>query len=268
MKSHNLLLTFFAITALIVGCKSSFVSPYQVRGLRVGEPIFNVKGMRLPDSTVRFSFITDPHIRTTDPVIRWVEASVKGAKSDIADTIVLNISNVPLEGSKLGQVLIGSVVWSGPTALKSNEALADVSVLTSSDHLVFSERVAYERATPVDLLPFSFKSSDSLLTIGAIAVRVYKPKEEYLPSSERFRVIISDQQGNVVWRSDAGTQFLTLVGSIEPSLEGRSERYAIPWNGVDLQGNAVRTGSYQCELIIPARPSQYTARTTIQWPPR
>jgi len=258
----------FAVALLLPACKSGFVSPYKVRGLRVSEPIFSVRGMRLPDSTVRFSFVSEPRIRTADPTIRWVELSVVAREGAPADTLVMNTSDIVVEGSRAGKLLIGSVLWDGPQATSSTSALTDVSVLTSSDHLVFTQTVSYQPATPLDLLPFTHRSSDSLVTVGVVAVRVFKPQGEYLPSSERIRLIVSDQKGNVVWRSDAGLQFMTIVGQVEPTLEGRTEQYTAQWNGVDLQGNPVRNGTYECEIIIPARPTPYAVRTSVQWPPR
>lgn len=264
-----LLLWLTVIGALLLpSCKSGFVSPYKVRGLRVSSPIFEVRGTRLPDSSVRLSFISEPRIRTEDPTIRWVEVAVRSSETSPSDTLVMNNTDVVVEGSRYGKLLIGSVVWEGNDAKTSQSAIADVSVLTSSDHLVFTQPITYQPATPLELLPFTTRVSDSLLTIGVVAIRVFKPQGEYLPSSERLRLIISDQKGNVVWRSDAGMQFMTIVGQIEPTLEGRTEQYTSQWNGVDLQGNPVRPGTYDCEILIPARPTPYSVRTPVQWPPR
>ncbi len=268
MKFAGTIVVCATLALLLGSCRSGFVSPYKVRGLRVSEPIFEIRGMRLPDSSVRFSFVAEPRIRTADPTIRWVELSVRSSDIAAPDTLVMNTSDIVVEGSRHGKLLIGSVLWEGPSAAASASAQSEVSVLTSSDHLVYSQAISYQPATPLDMLPFSYRTSDSLLTVGVVAVRVFTPKGEYLPSSERVRLIISDQKGNVVWRSDAGMQYMTLVGQVEPTLEGRTEQYTSQWNGVDLQGNAVRPGTYECEIVIPARPTPYSVRTSVQWPPR
>jgi len=257
-----------ASTVALASCtKNSFSSPWQIRGLRVDKPIFHVQAFKLSDSTVQLSFVGPANLRTREPAIRYVDVAIGTSEDALLDTVAFSVEHTGSPGGGAAQS-VGNAVWDTPTAKASTSAVADVSVLTASDHLVFRQNIAYSVAEALFLTPFVTTSSDTTLEIGALAKRIYVPPGEYLPSSENFRVIIVDAKGVVVWRSDAGMSFLSVVGSVEPRQTNQSQRYSLSWNGHDLQQNVVESGDYKVEFIIPARPNSYTTRTTLQWPPR
>ncbi len=254
--------------ALLASCKSSFTSPYGIRALRVDEPIFPIKAVRLKDSTLRLSFITSPRLRTTDPGIRWVEAAIGPDERSLNDTITFALSYTNTPGSETTVTLVGDAPWDTPSARRSASAVADISVVTSTDHLIFRLPLAYQEAQPMDLTPFVVSRGDSALEIGVQAKRIFLLSDEYLPTSENFRVIISDEKGTVVWRSDAGMNFMQAITSVEPQTPNHIQRYAVVWNGQHTMGETVPPGTYKAELIIPARPRAYMNTVEFAWPPK
>ncbi|MCU0330690.1 MAG: BsuPI-related putative proteinase inhibitor [Candidatus Kapabacteria bacterium] len=266
MKALPFCVALAASIVVLAGCSRGFVSPYNVRGLFVDDTIFTMRGSRMPDSSVRFWYVINPRIRTSDPTIRWVEMEVSAQPTDIPDTINLPPRNLGVEGVDDVIRITGEDVWSTAAAKQSNKAYAVVSVVTASNHLKFRQEIPYETAKPVELFGYVQRGPDSTVELGVHATRVFRPSDEYLPSSERFRVIISDKKGNVIWRSDAGMNFLTAVGQVEPQVAGRSERYKVMWKGADLQANPAPPGEYEAELIIPSRPQPYRTRIAFRWP--
>lgn len=246
----------------LVSCTSGFKSPYDVRGIRVEGVVFPVKAYRLPDSTVWLSFTSAERLRTGDPSIRWVEAAVGPNDTTLSDTVEFNVRELPVPGAP---VLLGDGQWSTTAAKTSPTVTLDMGVVNASDHLVFRTTVPIEQASPLTLVPFARMRGDSVAVIGAQATRVYRRKDEYLPSSERLRVIITDRKGNVIWRSDAGMAYLTSVNPVMPEQIGRDEAYSLEWNGLDLNATPVSRGEYEVEIIIPSKPSPYTTKTTLLW---
>lgn len=266
----NGLLTACALIVVALSlssCKNSFASPYNIRGLRVDGEIFHVTAFKLLDSTVYLSFVGPATLRTKDPAIRYVDIAIGTSENALNDTITFSVVQTGNVGGSDAHT-IGNAVWDTPKARASSSAVGDVSVITGSDHLVFRQLIKYSDAEALLLTPFTTATSDSTIEIGVIAKRIYVPPGEYLPSSENFRVVISDPKGSVVWRSDAGMAFLSVVGNVEPRQTNQVQRYALPWNGRDLQQSIVDPGDYSVTFIIPARPKPYSATSKMQWPPR
>jgi hypothetical protein len=92
--------------------------------------------------------------------------------------------------------------------------------------------------------------------------------DEYLPSTEDVRVIISDADGNTIWRSDAGLMFSTMIMKVEPQDRGSVAVVERRWNGLDAAGSTVPSGSYRADVIIPALPMSYQASVEFSWPPQ
>lgn len=274
LPTHCLLILLAFLT--VTGCKTTLSSNFVASGkaIRVDRPIFDIKGVRLSDSTVKLSFISPSPLRTNDRAFRWVEAAIGPDADHLNDTIMFDPSVAGTQGVDATLQFIGDATWDTPAARRSDRAVADVSVVTSSDHLVFRTVIEYGKADPMLLIPFanpiisSTDNSKMEIEVGVIAKRVYVAQGEYLPTSETFRVLISDSKGSIVWRSDAGLAFLSIVTSVEPQTTNAVQRYFIPWTGVDLSGNQVSDGDYRVELIIPCRPTAYSASTTFAWPPR
>ncbi|MCX6139998.1 MAG: hypothetical protein NTX15_04080 [Candidatus Kapabacteria bacterium] len=255
---------------MIAGCHSTKYTEFMLnnKAYVVDRPIFELKGVRLGDSTVQLSFMTSSSLRTRDRSIRYVEFYVGPDKDHLNDSIMVNPS-IAGNASEGGTVLfIGEGVWDSEAARASKSAVVLVSVITSTDHLMYYQNVEYQKAEPVDLAAFVDVIGDSALELGVTVRRVFVPPGEYLPTSESFRVLISDSKGSVVWRSDAGLAFLSIVTVVEPQNANGVHRYIMPWNGRDLSGQIVPNGEYRVDFIIPSRPKNYISSTSIKWPPR
>ncbi|MBK6418111.1 MAG: hypothetical protein IPI29_08210 [Ignavibacteria bacterium] len=261
------------ITSLLVlsmGCKSTSYSGFMRnnKAIHVDRPIFDIKGVRLSDSTVQLSFMTASTLRTVDRSIRYVDIFIGPDKDHLNDSIMVNPTMAGTPGSDETILFIGEGLWDTPAAKASRSAVAEVAVVTATDHLIFTTAIEYQKAEPVDLRPFATAAGDSAIDIGVMAKRIFVPQGEYLPTSESFRVLISDGKGSVVWRSDAGLAFLSVVTLVEPQNANAIHRYVMPWDGRDLGGQKVPDGEYHADLIIPSRPKSYSASISFSWPPR
>ncbi|MBI2793316.1 MAG: hypothetical protein HYX66_01540 [Ignavibacteria bacterium] len=267
MKAHVII--GFVCCLMVAGCAAKY-SP-QVRSqkaIRVSDPILTMKAVRLSDSTVRLSFVGPPALRSKGRAIRYVEVAVGPTKETMVDTLPFHTMVVGSPEANTIQNIIGDVTWDTKAAILSTSCWVDVGVVTAEEHLIFLQHLEYEDALPMELTPFTNAVSDTIVEVGAMARRIYVPPGEYLPSSENFRVVISDGKGRVVYRSDYGASFLTLITTVEPQTPNQVQRYAIPWNGRDLEGSAVPDGTYRADVIIPANPKPYVAFIEVPWPPK
>lgn len=264
-------LTYVAIVvgvALVgVACNQGFTSQFKVRGLRVSEPIFKVQGMRMADSSIRLFFTSPPRMRTKDPSIRTVMVAIGPSEDYFPDTtdFQLGLSGDPAKDEAVN--VVGEAFWDSPTIRKASEVWVDVSVINVSDQLVFKQKVEFVPTIPLVLTPFATPAGQSSIEIGADVKRIFLPANEYLPSAERFRVIISDSTGAVVWRSDGGVSYATIVLNVEPRSAGEADRQSIKWDGRHLSGSTVPPGRYRADMMIPARPTPYQTSIEFTWPP-
>ena len=255
---------------LLLGCNRTQRSDLAFNGkaLRVDEPIYEIQAVKLSDSTVRLSFVGSPTLRTPGRNVAWVEAVVGPDEHSLNDNIVFATSTAGAPGAAETVTIVGEASWDTDAARRSKRMVADVSVVTSQEHLIYRTVVEYSKAEPMELTPFTSAVNDTTIEVGVIARRVFVPAGEYLPSSENVRLIISDEQGAVVWRSDAGQSFLQLVTTVEPQNVGQMQRYVVPWFGQNLLQQRVPDGMYKAEIIIPARPDPYKAWIEVPWPPK
>ena len=254
---------------IIAGCVQSHTGRYGRKALRVDEPIYDVRAVKMLDSTVKLTFIGTPTLRTAGRNVGWVEVVIGPSPEDMNDTLVFSISLAGSATPGESVQLVGEADWQTRAAKHATRACMEVHVVAGDvDHLYYELEKEFEQADPMDLTPFTMAVSDSQIDVGVTARRIFVPPGEYLPTSENFRIVISDAQLKVVYRSDYGQSFLQFVGLVEPQGVGQMQRFAIPWFGRDMNGQRVPDGKYTAELIIPAVPRPYRTTCEVPWPPK
>lgn len=221
--------------------------------------------MRLADSSVKLTFVGPARLRTPDPIIRWVETSIGTTENDMTDTLVFTTAQSGAPGVDRTVHLTGHTTWSTPKAKHAATIVCDVSVQTSTDEVIFRQVIPITEARPIGLEGFTQSTSDSTIDIGATVRRIFLPAGEFLPTAEAIRVLVSDENGQVLWRSDVGKVFQQRVGLVPPQRIDEVQRLAVSWDGTDFQGQKVPTGKYTAEVIIPAKPSTYTTTFAFSW---
>ncbi len=96
---------------------------------------------------------------------------------------------------------------------------------------------------------------DQSVMFSMDAVRLKPQEEEYFPTSERIRVIVRNQKGKVLWRSDEGIAFLQVIGEVQPKEIFDCYRYSYVWDGKDSEGRFILDQKLNIELILPIYPN-------------
>lgn len=255
--------------AAISGCRTAGVSTFTTskKAIRVDRPMFDVFATRLSDTTAQFRFVTTSTLRTVDNSIRYVDL-ILGTPTEHQDSLLVFPTLARDESNDGSMYVIGEALWESPRLRSVRSVSADVSVVTASDHITFSQEVEIREPVGLDLYPSVTVTSDTSVSFQCLARRIFVPRGEYLPSSEIFRVRVLAENGDVIWRSDEDMAFLTLVSLVQPQTAGRLHIYEMPWNGRTSTGKRVRAGSYRAEFIIPSRPNEYGAFLDFTWPLR
>lgn len=224
-----------------------------------------INAMRLADSSVKLTFVGPARLRTPDPIIRWVETAIGTTENDMTDTLVFTTAQSGAPGVDRTVHLAGYTTWATQKAKRAATVVCDVSVQTSTDEIIFRQVIPITAARPIGLEGFTQSTSDSTIDIGATVRRIFLPAGEFLPTAETIRVLVSDENGQVIWRSDVGKVFQQRVGLVQPQRIDEVQRLAISWDGTDFQGLKVPTGKYAAEVIIPAKPKAYTTTFAFSW---
>jgi len=117
----------------------------------------------------------------------------------------------------------------------------------------------------VTVTPFIDEQTDSSITFALLAQRHRGFGEDYHPTSERFRVEIFDQDGNLRFSSNHGIDYLQAIYPVEPRIAGEFKRYTFEWLGYDNAGDILPPGRYTAVLSLVAKPYPYTARVSFDW---
>lgn len=118
---------------------------------------------------------------------------------------------------------------------------------------------------PLELIPSVSMQSDSTAVFSITATRLTNVVNEYIPSSEEFRVEILTAKGNLVWSSNFGMNYLQVILPVKPEKIGDTYKYSLEWNGQTNKGVPATPGNYTANLIIPARPNQYSSTIQFHW---
>ncbi len=109
----------------------------------------------------------------------------------------------------------------------------------------------------LNLYPIIEKNESGNLKIGLFAVR-NKTKDEYLPDSEKLRVIVRNFKGKTVWNSSEGLNFMQVITPVYPEAIGEFYEYSVLWK------NPPESGEYTAQLIIPANPEKYVVQIKME----
>jgi len=166
----------------------------------------------------------------------------------------------------------GVAQWSNPLGLPLDSVRCVIEA-TTLDHKLY----AITRDTVFSLPPDSIKpfvtvtphidqQTDTSITFALLAQRHRGFGEDYHPTSERFRVEIIDERGQLRFSSNYGMDYLQAIYPVEPRIPGEFKRYTFEWFGYDNEGNLLPPGRYTAVLSLVAKPYPYSARITFDWP--
>ena len=118
---------------------------------------------------------------------------------------------------------------------------------------------------PLELVPSVAMENDSTAVFSLTATRLAKVINEYIPTSEEFRVEVLSGKGNLVWSSNFGMNYLQVILQVKPEKIGETHKYTLEWNGQTNKGMPATPGNYTANLIIPARPNHYSSTIQFHW---
>ncbi|MCX7880434.1 MAG: hypothetical protein N2517_07210 [Ignavibacteria bacterium] len=133
----------------------------------------------------------------------------------------------------------------------------------SNDILTFPVRFADERRK-FFAIPNIFINSDTNFVFALDLVRLEEKEDEYFPTSERLRIRIESKAGKEIWASDFNTNFLQVIGEVEPIEIGKIRRYILQWIGKDFSGNKVPSGEYNVYFILPIKKHEIVEKLELK----
>lgn len=122
-----------------------------------------------------------------------------------------------------------------------------------------------EEQPAIILEPFIENQTYTSATFGVNAIRNKIVENEYIPTSEIFRVDILNKKGHIVWSSGYGQNFLQVVNPVLPIAKGEIHKYTVEWNGKSSNQIPLIPGEYTVKMTIPAKPFPYSALMVLNW---
>lgn len=186
-------------------------------------------------------------IRADSAVFRFAASGAPGAPSTVSYTASVDVVSRPM--------------------IEAGSCSIELFIETASGLYRDTIDVALSFATSLHLDPFA-NDVEGGIELGCMAHRLIPRPDEFLPSSEQFRVIIRDTKAMEVYRSDAGMAFMQVITPVEPRDVGAYQRFSVFWRGTTSQGQNVPSGEYVAEMIIPAVPIPYSTSIAFTWSPQ
>ncbi len=151
------------------------------------------------------------------------------------------------KGYSTGESRIGLYAFSGGKKY-SGEIMYQDSAMKSGAAII---------AKKMKLVP-DIQMSARRVTFKVEAFRLDSAANEYLPSSESFRVEVFDSKGRLVWNSNYQKSYMMVVCDVLPLDVGGHHSYALEWDKKSNFRKAVPPGPYKAVLSIPSLPLPYS----------
>ncbi len=183
----------------------------------------------------------------------------------------LDIKGTTEKEKQTSLTVSGSVSWMLPLKFNLEDMKFRYKIFANNKFYDFTKTYkdiyteAEENMPAITLEPFIENQTYTSAVFGVIAKRIKTVENEYIPTSEIFRVDILNQKGHIVWSSGYGQNFLQVVNPVLPVSKGETHKYTIEWNGKTSNQIPLIAGEYTLKMTIPAKPMPYTTSMRLNW---
>jgi hypothetical protein len=204
-----------------------------------------------------------------DPTKIKVEVIIKdqGTPLDTVTFYELFPSGIADKKGKANVILYGTGAWRNSSGIDSKDLTFTFQINTEKE--CYYQDVKPQKSSDTEdvltLFPSANKDTDSTITFILYAQRNALKVDVYLPSSEKLRVIIFSEKGEVKWNSSFNRNFLQMVTPVYPESIGEIHKYSLKWDGYDNHAKPVPAGTYRAQLIIPSKPNSYSESIVFRW---
>lgn len=232
--------------------------------------------------TVTFSLALTGSGTDESPSLRFVRSirditlivRTPSGREDTLDPILSSSGQVSQDYKTASLTIHGEALWDNPSAEPFDSLTVHLLIETFdagnylATYTFFLPPVQQSQQVqpPLKIEPRIEQEDDSTIVFVLLAERVRFLEREYFPTSERLRVEIYDQKGNLLWSSAVGRAFLQVIGPVEPQSIGEVYRYELDWNGTDQNGQKLPPGHYTAKLILPIVPAPMQATVEFTLP--
>lgn len=248
------------------------------------------QAVKLSSERIRIAISADSSTKTDFVILRPAGDTILGSSQDIALLFVQSdktIAKVPMTVTSMGAPGRSETATTTITCrLKTSAVPKHDSMLLEVtnngriqrygiDHDPLLHTIHTLHSQPIDGAPTdtsavqlltSYAQDGKEYTFTATALRRREVPGEYFPSSEQLRIRIINGKGAVVWSSNEGLAFLTMVYPVEPAAVGQMHEYSLTWNGLQSDGSPISAGRYTIEYTLPVKPLPYSTTVSGTFP--
>lgn len=268
------LLSTFALLLALAGCSGSSGMSVQSHKRSSFELPIGVT-VRFDSSTLSYTVIVDPV--DASRLKRASQLTLLVFRANSTDEFPMSMTSMgaPGRSETVTTMITGSF---SSAALRGYDSLGIVAQLDGENvHYGVEPKTAQDVShydishDPADtfavkLLVSYRRNADSTITFTARALRQRAVEGEYFPSSEHLRLRLINGKGQIVWASNVGMAFLTMVSSVEPTVAGGFHDYTADWNGMADDGLPPPAGTYRLEVLLPVKPLAYATIVELRLP--
>jgi len=221
--------------------------------------------------SVKFNAKDEPNNIYSDLEASNLRVNVIVKNEDIAiDTVCFNTLYPSGVADKKGNATVtihGVTEWRNSTAIDRKKLR--FTFIIETDEECYYQDVAPQPSIGtkdvITLYPSVNKDTDGTLTFILYAQRNRIKVDEYMPTSEKLRVIIYSEKGEVKWNSAFSRNFLQVVTPVYPKEVGEVYKYSLKWDGYDNHAKLMPPGKYRAQMIIPSKPNSYSESIVFKW---
>ena len=133
----------------------------------------------------------------------------------------------------------------------------NVSYLLEKPYNDIIQTYNFDKKHAMDLIPVIEKLEPDNYFFGLAARRLNSVKEEYLPSSEDYRIDVYSRKGIEIFNTNFKKDYSLAIGHVQPEEPGKLFLYSYFWNIKNNNITKVTPGDYILKMSLPAKPSPY-----------
>lgn len=109
-----------------------------------------------------------------------------------------------------------------------------------------------------------FENEEGNINFILKVTRLNEDEDEYFPNSEKVRILVYNDNRDLVWSSNHNNYYLQATEKVLPKNVGETHEYSVLWDKSTNAGKPLAGGRYEVQVIFRTAPKNHIFQSFIK----